>query len=246
MKKKLLIIAGIVLGTISCKKETTNPINNSNTSSDTSVINNNYGPNIKDVDGNSYKTVKIGMQIWMAENLKTTRYNDSTKIPNVTDYSEWQYTTSAWRYYKDKESYNELYGKLYNWFTIDQKINLNKNICPNGWHLPSIEEWKILFNQLGGDSIAGGKMKQAGIENWIKPNKEATNSSLFNAAPGGNVGTSGAFSNINAIGSWWSYNSEMSEDYTAKSIVLTSNSKSVEYRDAQKQEGLSVRCLKNE
>jgi uncharacterized protein (TIGR02145 family) len=248
MKKKLLIITGILLVSISCKKESTTPqTNDSNVTSDsTSQLEGVYGPTIKDVDGNNYKTVKIGSQVWMAENLKTTRYNDSTIIPNVTDYSEWQYTTRAWRYYKDKSEYNELYGKLYNWNTIDKKINEDKNICPNGWHLPSIEEWKVLVNHLGGDSIAGGKLKQAGIVNWIKPNKDATNSSLFNALPGGFAGAGAGFSGVNALGSWWTYNPELSDTYTYKSIYLIGNSGQVFYRDAYSAEGLSVRCLKDE
>ena len=105
---------------------------------------------IKDIDGNVYKTVIIGKQQWMAENLKVTRYNDGTVIPNVKESVVWRNTDSsaAWCYYKNDESFNEKNGKLYNWFVVNKFENGNKNVCPIGWHIPSTEDWKVLVSNL--------------------------------------------------------------------------------------------------
>lgn len=101
---------------------------------------------VRDVDGNYYKTVKIGTQWWMAENLKTTRYANKNPISNVTDNGLWQSITyGAWRYYDDNVQNNDLYGKLYNW----QAVSDPRNLCPKGWHVPSDNEWKTLELYLG-------------------------------------------------------------------------------------------------
>ena len=135
MKKKLLIITGILLVSISCKKESTTPqTNDSNVTSDTtSHLDGVYGPTIKDVDGNNYKTVKIGSQVWMAENLKTSKYSDGTTIPNVTDNNQWgNIATGAWCFQDNNSVNNAKYGKLYNWYAVSTITNGNKNICPTG------------------------------------------------------------------------------------------------------------------
>ena len=139
-----------------------------------------YGPNITDVDGNSYKTVYIGQQQWMAENLKVSKYNDGSTIPNVTGINEWlNLTSGAWSYYNNDAVNNVKYGKLYNWYVVSKTTNGNKNVCPQGWHVSTGIEWAILTDYLGGLNIAGGKLKEAGLLNWSNPNKDATNSSLF-------------------------------------------------------------------
>jgi uncharacterized protein (TIGR02145 family) len=137
---------------------------------------------VSDILGNTYKTVKIGSQIWMAENLKATKYNDGTDIPNVTDLAEWHnLITPAYCWYvNDAAQYRNTYGALYNWYTI----NTGK-LCPIGWHVPSNIEWTTLCTYLGGDTIAYGKLREVGTTHWIYTNTEVTNSSGFSALPGG-------------------------------------------------------------
>ncbi|NDF60572.1 MAG: hypothetical protein EB100_05775, partial [Crocinitomicaceae bacterium] len=120
-----------------------------------------YGPNISDNDGNTYKTVYIGTQQWMAENLKVTKYNDGTSIPNISNNTQWSnLTTGAWSYYNNDVANNAKYGKLYNWYAVSPTTNGNKNVCPTGWHVPTDAEWTVLTDYLGGENVAGGKMKE--------------------------------------------------------------------------------------
>jgi uncharacterized protein (TIGR02145 family) len=132
---------------------------------------------LTDVDGNIYKTVKIGNQIWMAENLRTSKYNDGTIIPNNKNVSNQQ---GAWFWKNDSSIYNIPYGKVYNIFVVPQWSK--KNVCPIGWHLPLTTEISTLINFLGAES-AGAKIKQKGTHYWITSNYLASNSSLFNGIP---------------------------------------------------------------
>jgi len=135
-----------------------------------------------DFDGNVYKTVKIGTQIWTAENLKVTHYRNGDPIPNVTDNTEWSnLTTGAYCNYNNDPTNAITYGKLYNWYAVAD----SRNLAPIGWHVPSDAEWQTLVNYLGGEEVAGGKMKEAGTEHWASPNTGATNESGFSALPGG-------------------------------------------------------------
>jgi uncharacterized protein (TIGR02145 family) len=145
---------------------------------------------ISDIDGNMYKTVKIGNQVWLAENLKVTHYRNGDPIPNVTQNSEWTYrSTGAFCAYNNQGSNAEIYGYLYNWHAV----NDSRNIAPFGWHVPNVYEWRILGDYLGGDNVAGGKMKETGTSHWPYPNMEATNESGFTALPGGERAYSGKF-----------------------------------------------------
>lgn len=162
---------------------------------------------VSDIEGNSYKTVKIGTQIWMAENLKTTKYNDGTSIPVVTDIAAWvALNTPAYCWYNNDEAANKnIYGALYNWYAVDVVTNGGKNICPTGWHLSSDEEWQTLISFNGGMSTAGGKLKEAGLVHWVSPNLGATNESGFNALPGGmRIDFTGIFSYLGENSMWWS------------------------------------------
>ena len=135
-----------------------------------------------DIEGNIYKTIKIGNQWWMAENLKVTHYRNGDSIPNLTDSFLWfQITTGAFCNYGNDENNVALYGRLYNWFAVGD----SRNIAPDGWHVPSDAEWQTLVDYLGGETVAGGKMKEAGLEHWFYPNEGATNESNFNALPSG-------------------------------------------------------------
>jgi len=134
---------------------------------------------VKDIDGNVYNTVVIGTQVWMKENLKTTKYNDGTSIPNM---NQWvNLTTGAYSWYdNDAATYKTPYGALYNWYAVG-----TGKLCPTEWHVPSFEEWISLRNFLGGVKEAGGKMKETGTDHWKKSNKKASNESGFTALPGG-------------------------------------------------------------
>jgi uncharacterized protein (TIGR02145 family) len=141
----------------------------------------------------------------MAENLKTSKYSDGTMIPNITDNTQWKNDSSgAWCYYNNDVANNAKYGKLYNWYAVSKTSNGNKNVCPNGWHVPSDTEWKVLTDYLGGDSVAGSKMKEVGTSSWYSPNTDATNTSLFSGLPGGNRNNNGNYNNIGNNGNWWS------------------------------------------
>ena len=198
-----------------------------------------YGSNITDVEGNSYKTVYIGNQQWMAENLKVSKYSDGTDIPNITDNSQWENnTTGAWCNYNNDAANNAKYGKLYNWYVVSPTTNGNKNVCPTGWHVPTDSEWKVLIDYLGGDTIAGGKMKEAGTINWNSPNEGSTNLSLFSALPAGY-----RFGGIRDGSDWWS-----STEYNNNVIwCINVNAYTVFVYNYQqyKNNGFSIRCLKD-
>jgi uncharacterized protein (TIGR02145 family) len=203
-----------------------------------------YGPNISDVDGNTYKTVYIGMQQWMAENLKTAKYSDGTAIPFVTDDTQWKNnTTGAYAYYFNDETNNAKYGKLYNWYAVSPTTNGNKNVCPTGWHVPTDAEWTVLSNYLGGESVAGGKMKEVGTTNWISPNTGATNTSLFSALPGGMRTIYGQYNDVGSRCRLWS--STEGTTYGAWSSYLHFVYEWVGRSTNNKEDGLSVRCLKD-
>ena len=159
---------------------------------------------IKDSDGNIYTSVQIGTQVWMKENLKTTKFNDGTAIPNVTDDTSWgALTTPAYCWYNnDAATYKATYGALYNWYAVAS--NGGKNVCPTGWHVPSDVEWTTLSDYMGGESVAGGKLKETGTTHWISPNTGATNETGFTALPGGLRVDSGSCYDIGYGGVWWS------------------------------------------
>ena len=202
------------------------------------------GPNITDAESNSYKTVYIGTQQWMAENLKVTKYNDGTAIPNITDNTQWQNnTTGAWAYFNNDAANNAKYGKLYNWYTVSKTSNGNKNVCPTGWHVPTDAEWTVLTDYLGGESVAGGKMKEVGTSNWNYPNTDATNASLFTGLPGGNRSGNGGYYGVGYDGYWWS----STEDSTGSAWtrgLFSGSGVAASYNDV-KADGLSVRCLRD-
>lgn len=203
-----------------------------------------YGTNITDIDGNTYKTVYIGTQHWMGENLKVSKYNDGTIIPNVSDASQWaQLTTGAWAYYNNNSVNNTKYGKLYNWYTIDSTTNGKKNICPTGWHVPNDAEWTVLTEFLGGDNSAGGKMKEVGTTNWSSPNSNAVNTSIFTGRPGGYRLSSGKYGNFNVLGYWWSSNLYYVDN--AWYLNLFNYSGGIYKHYSELNRGYSVRCIKN-
>jgi uncharacterized protein (TIGR02145 family) len=198
---------------------------------------------VEDIEGNIYSAVKIGTQIWMQENLKTTKYNDGASIDNITDYTTWKtYSSGAYSWYNNDEgTYKNRYGALYNWYAV----NTNK-LCPTDWHVPTDAEWATLVNFLGGWEVAGGKMKQTGTTSWAV-NEGATNSSGFNGLPGGtrnNVQALENFINVNYIGYWWSITPENAT--RARGFALLNFTDDASPNGvSDKVVGHSVRCLKN-
>ena len=192
-------------------------------------------------NGETYNWVRIGDQIWMAENLKSTQYVNGDPIPLVTDNEEWTgLTTGAYCYYEnDSETNAEIYGAFYNWFAVTD----NRNVCPSGWHVPTPFEWATLINYLGGDSVAGGKLKEAGFDYWEVPNHGATNESGFTALPGGFRNYDGTFFGLGSYGNWWS-SSETSSVY-AYSPELTHDSETITGYGMNKKLGISIRCIKD-
>jgi len=146
-------------------------------------LNTNQSQTVTDYDGNVYNTLTIGTQVWLGENLKVTHYNNGDPIPNVTDSLAWDnLTTGACCWYdNDSVMYDSLYGKLYNWYAVHD----SRKIAPEGWHVPSYPELTTLANYLGGENIAGGKLKEAGTAHWNSPNTGATNETGFTGLPGG-------------------------------------------------------------
>ena len=192
-----------------------------------------------DSDGNIYNAITIGTQIWLLENLKTTKYNDGTDIPLVTTTASWiNLTTPAYCWYNnDASTYKADYGALYNWYTV----NTGK-ICPIGWHVPIKTEWETLITYVGGVS-AIGKLKETGTAHWINPNEGATNESGFTAFGGGYRTSVGAFGQLGQSGIWWA--AATNGIYTGFNLFLTNYSSQSVYYDNGKSYGHSVRCLKN-
>ena len=194
---------------------------------------------VTDIDGNVYETVQIGEQLWMAENLKVTRYNDGSEIPNITNNGDWNgLSTGAYGDYDNNPTNSETYGRLYNWFVVGD----DRGVCPDGWHVPTDAEYTVLTDYLGGTSVAGGKMKEAGLDHWNSPNTGATNESGFTALPAGYRNFNfGSYDGMGSSGYFWS--SSESSSNSAWYRELSYGSSSV-YRYANyKQFGFSVRCL---
>lgn len=191
-----------------------------------------------DIDGNVYNTVTIGAQTWMAENLKTTRYRNGEPIPNVTDSTVWAgLATGAYCWYNNDAATNKAaYGTLYNWFAVAD----GRNIAPEGWHVPTDAEWDILINSLGGDLVAGGKLKEAGAH-WYSPNTDATNASGFTALPGGYRNYS--FYYMGYDGGWWSSSADGAPNAWTRYLY---NFRANAFRFTFfKQHGFSVRCIRD-
>ncbi len=161
-----------------------------------------YG-SLSDIDGNIYRTIQIGTQVWMAENLKVSKYSDGSSIQNIEDMDIWQNdTVGAYCLYQNDNNYGAAFGNLYNYYAVVSTHDL----CPTGWHVPDYSEWETLINYLGGDSIAGSRLKETGTTHWEDPNKNATDESGFTALPGGCLSPlyTTYFIGTGTRGTWWS------------------------------------------
>jgi uncharacterized protein (TIGR02145 family) len=217
------------------------------------------GPNVTDIDGNVYASVTNCGQTWTKQNLNVSKYSDGTPIPQVTDPTQWaNLTTGAWCYYANNTVNGPVYGKLYNWYAVAGIYDaaslanpaLRKNLAPTGWHIPTDPEWTQLTNCLGGESVAGGKMKATGTIQeatgfWESPNTEANNSSGFNGLPGGlrkkiDITT---FLFVPYSGNWWS-----STEYSTTSVWYRKLDFNTGFSITDKHvktSGCSLRCVKD-
>ncbi|NSW94956.1 MAG: hypothetical protein HPY62_09670 [Bacteroidales bacterium] len=194
-----------------------------------------YG-SVEDIEGNIYKTIQIGSQIWMAENLKTITYNDGTEIPFVPDITEWSgLSTPAYSWYDND---TVVYGAFYNWHAV-----ATGKLCPTGWHVPDDDEWTELTTFLGGSAVAGGKMKESGTAHWISPNSGADNQSGFTALPGGYRLATGDYNSIRRHGFWWSSTESSANDSWCRSLYH--GYPNIDRSRSSKKSGLSVRCIKD-
>ncbi len=185
--------------------------------------------------------VTIGTQNWATKNLDVTTYRDGTEIPQVTNYLEWRnLTTGAWCYYANETANGTIYGKLYNWYAV----NDSRGLAPAGWHIPTYSEWTTLTTFIGGESVAGGKLKETGTTHWTTPNTAATDNYGFTALPGGSR-QSGVSYYINEFGTFWSSSPSSVDNYRAIVITLDYNSAPVYYNIWDRSFGYSVRCIKD-
>jgi len=192
----------------------------------------------KDADGNYYPVVTIGTQMWMAENLKTSRYRNNVAITNKTSDINWGTLTTA-GYSDYSTTVNKTtYGKLYNWYAL----NDNRNIAPPGWHVPTDSEWTILSDFLGGSNSAGNKIKETGNAHWVTVNTGATNETGFNALPGGFKIIDGSTTAIGNTAFWWSLTEGTGVNSGLYRSVsnLTANVSRAYY---SKSGGMSIRCV---
>jgi uncharacterized protein (TIGR02145 family) len=193
---------------------------------------------VTDVEGNVYKIVTIGTQVWMAENLKTTKYNNGDAIPTTTSDISGENAPEYQWVYNDTLSNAGIYGRLYTWYVVAG----SRNVCPSGWHVPTDAELDTLKSNLGDGAIAGGKLKETGTNHWLTPNTGATDVKGFTALPGGYRAMNGAYSGL-TLSCWlWSSTDNAplgwgQNMYYDNSVLLRGG--------YHKQAGVSVRCLKD-
>jgi uncharacterized protein (TIGR02145 family) len=196
---------------------------------------------ITDIEGNNYKTIGIGSQIWMAQNLRTTRLNDGTTIPEIINDSIWVKLQSpglCW-YNNDSVKYQKTYGPLYNFYVVN-----TGSLCPTGWHVPDKSEWKALATFLGGDNVAGGKLKESDGSHWKDPNKCFVNNYSYMALPGGyRRNFSGEFLDIGTMGYWWTSSPE--SFFIADCFSMSSWDTQLIRFEVNKRKGHNVRCIKD-
>lgn len=196
---------------------------------------------VQDVDGNVYHYVTINNQLWMVENLRTTRYRDGTTIPSVEDVEAWSVlSTGAYCSPGADSSAQECYlGLLYNFYAVSDSCGL----CPEGWHVPTAAEWRQLIDYLGGIDVAGGKMKDTSVGLWKVLVEGTTNESGFSALPAGGRGRLGSPSDVGYYATWWSSTSHDSSN--AWHWGLYPDRHGIRSNPGHKASGFSVRCVKN-
>lgn len=205
---------------------------------------------VTDIDGNYYNSVSIGEQVWMAENLKTTRFRNGDLIPttdpanldmqNPIQFPGNYHQPYQWIYDGDENNLDD-YGRLYFHYCLTD----SRGVCPSGWHAPSIEEWTTLVEHLGGWEVAGGKLKETGTQHWISPNTGATNETGFTARPGGLRYHFGVFYGIGDGGNWWSSSYFLGPGAHGRYIEMSSGSTGIGESMIYNYVGMSIRCVKD-
>jgi uncharacterized protein (TIGR02145 family) len=192
-------------------------------------------------EGGCIPVVTICDQVWMQKNLDVTTYRNGDIIPQVTDQDEWNaLTTGAWCYYNNDPANGVVYGKLYNWYAVNDP----RGLAPQGWHIPTNAEWQQVINCLGGPFPAGGAMKEAGYEHWWFPNFGATNSSGFTALPGGFRNQAFPGVSIGSDGYWWT-STESEPEFAIYYVTDYYDSEMAIDEGGDERFGMSIRCIKN-
>ena len=227
-----LLISLVLIG--GCKKDEKSTTTNAVILTDNSVV---------DVDGNKYKTVKIGGQTWMAENLKTKKYSNGDVIIKVTDSVQWSGLASgAYCIYGNSSNLDQIntYGLLYNWYVVYD----NRNVCPTGWHVPADAEWTVLVDYLGGEELAGGKLKEVDTTHWANPNNGATDEKGFKALPAGVRHFKGVYFDVKKGTQYWSSTMSTTVNMAWMRQIFGGNPELNRDVDDKKY-GMSIRCVKD-
>lgn len=194
---------------------------------------------VTDTDGNVYKMITLLDQVWMAEDLRTTKYNDGTPIPNITDNTAWSNLTSpGYSWYNNDMFYKYTNGALYNWNAVN-----TQKLCPTGWHVPTKAEVETLINNFGGSLLAGGKLKETTTTHWQAPNEGASNSTNFTALGGGKRDIDGSFRSMFSTGEFWT--STKNNDSFANVMGLTYDKRDAYVYQLNLKTGATVRCIKD-
>jgi uncharacterized protein (TIGR02145 family) len=218
MKRTLFLLSLISIVTACTKKEAGSNTNSTDTTN---------------------QTVTIGTQVWRKKNLDVTTYRNGDPIPQVTDSAQWvNLKTGAWCYYRNDPSTGTIYGKLYNWYAVNDP----RGLAPAGWHIPSDDEWFVLKNFLG--NFAGGKMKTTGTSLWASPNTGATNSSGWSGLPAGRRFSGGSFIEIGFFGTWWSSTENSATNSNTWHLGYNNDNLLIDF-GSKKESGLSIRCIRD-
>jgi len=245
-KSFLIAISLIIILLVSCRNRTSSTNKEKEPGRKISVLPSDTIPDklvplpVVDIEGNEYPVIKIGNQSWFLKNLKTTVFNDGSPISLVSDSAAWTSLSApgyCW-YENEMATFKPSYGALYNGYAV----NTGK-LCPKDWHVPSDADWTILTNFLGGEAVAGGKLKEQGTSYWVVPNTGATNESGFTALPGGLRYHDGRFHDFGFSGYWWSSTTLSNDraffrylDYEYTNVLRFDNLMKI---------GFSVRCVRD-
>lgn len=225
------LTASLLLLLVSCKKEQVNVL--------PATVTNMHLQ--EDAAGNAAKfaSVVIGTQTWMSKNLCVSHYRNGDKIPQVRNSAKWRtLTTGAWCWPNNDSLLGAVYGKIYNWYAVNDP----RGLAPRGWHVPADTEWTVLVNYLGGATVAGGKLKEAGTAHWWFPNTAATNSTGYTGIPAGNRYNTGDFLYLHIYGWCWTSTEENS---LAVYRRLNYNDAGVFRGAADKRDGFTLRCVED-
>lgn len=197
---------------------------------------------VTDADGNVYSTVMMGKQEWMAENLRTSRFNDNKEIPFIKNNNDWKMLrTPGYCWLENDAANRDVYGCLYNWYAVS-----TKKLCPKGWHVPSAGEWDVLVAFLGGDENAGFLLKEKGDEHWKNSLARPNNDYGFTALPGGmrlNAGNFPSFARSYCV--WWTSTGDLNKNLAWNRGLFFSSNRIYKGNESMRN-GFSVRCIKDQ